>query len=102
MSRFEKHIFICINQREPGKACCAAKGSEEILNTMKEEVQKRGLNKKIRVNKAGCLDLCSKGAAMVVYPEGVWYGNVTLQDIPEIIKSHLIANRPVERLRVSS
>ncbi|MDO8526569.1 MAG: (2Fe-2S) ferredoxin domain-containing protein [Deltaproteobacteria bacterium] len=96
--KFEKHVFICINQREEGKACCAAKGSEEILNVMKEEIKKRGLNKKIRINKAGCLDMCTKGAAMVVYPEGVWYGNVTLEDVPEIIESHLIANKPVERL----
>lgn len=99
MSRFEKHIFICTNRREEGKACCAAKDSEKILNLLKEEVQKRGLDKKIRVNKAGCLDLCSRGAAMVVYPEGTWYGHVTLQDIPEIIENHLIGNKPVERLR---
>ena|SRR3989338_5916965 len=100
MSRFEKHIFICINQRDPGKECCAAKGSEEIVKVMKEEIKKRGLNKKIRVNKAGCLDQCAKGVSMVVYPEGVWYGHVTLQDIPEIIESHLIGGKPVERLRV--
>lgn len=99
--KFEKHVFICINQRDPGKECCASKGSEKIVEVMKEEIKKRGLNKKIRVNKAGCLDQCSKGTSMVVYPEGVWYGHVTLEDIPEIIESHLLANKPVERLRTS-
>ncbi len=99
--KFEKHVFICINRREGGKECCAAKGSEELAGVMKEEIKKRGLNKKIRINKAGCLDQCSKGISMVVYPEGVWYGQVTKEDIPEIIESHLIGNKPVERLRTT-
>jgi len=99
MSRFEKHIFICINKRDPGKECCSAKGSEAVVDAMKEEIKKRGLSGKMRVNKAGCLDQCSKGISMVVYPEGVWYGKVTLEDIHEIVESHLIAGKPVERLR---
>ena len=98
--KFEKHVFICINRREAGKECCASKGSEELVTLMKEEIKKQGLNKKIRINKAGCLDQCSKGVSMVVYPEGVWYGRVTKEDIHEIIESHLIANKPVERLRI--
>lgn len=99
--KFDKHVFICINQRESGKECCASKGSEELLKVMKEEVAKRGLKGKIRINKAGCLDQCSKGISMVVYPEGVWYGHVTLNDLHEIIESHLIGNKPVERLRTT-
>ncbi len=66
---------------------------------MKEEVKRRGLNGKIRINKAGCLDQCSKGVSIVVYPEGVWYGHVTQADVAEIIESHLAGNAPVERLR---
>lgn len=99
--KFEKHVFICLNERPAGhpSGCCKSKGSEEILNLMKEEIKKRGLNKKIRVNKAGCLDQCSKGVSMVVYPEGVWYGHVTKNDVPELIESHLIAGKPVQRLR---
>lgn len=97
--RFEKHVFICVNQREPGKVCCAARGSEEVATAMKEEIKKRGLHAKIRINKSGCLDQCAKGISMVVYPEGVWYGGVTQEDVTEIIESHLIGNKPVERLR---
>lgn len=99
MSRFEKHIFICINQRDPGKVCCAARGSERIVEMMKEEIKNRGLTKSIRINKAGCLDQCSKGISIVVYPEGVWYGHVTPEDVTEIVESHLVGNKPVERLR---
>lgn len=99
--RFERHVFVCLNERPPSSpvGCCKAKGSEEILNFMKEEIRKRGLSKKIRINKAGCLDQCSKGVSMVVYPEGVWYGRVTREDVLEIIESHLLGNKPVQRLR---
>ena len=100
--KFEKHVFICVNERaaDHPSGCCKARGSEEILATMKEEIKKRGLNKKIRINKAGCLDMCSKGVAMVVYPEGIWYGQVTKDDVMDIVEGHLIGGKPVARLKI--
>ncbi len=100
--RFEKHIFICTNQRPPDnpKGCCAAKNSEAIAAKFKEELHKRGLKGKMRANKAGCLDMCELGPTVVVYPEGVWYKQVKLEDVEEIIDAHLIGNKPVERLRM--
>jgi len=101
--RFEKHIFICTNQRPPDnpKGCCASKGSEAIAAKFKEELHKRGLKGKMRANKAGCLDMCELGPTVVVYPEGVWYKHVTLEDVEEIIDSHLMGGKVVERLRVA-
>jgi len=86
--KFDKHVFICINERPAGdpRGCCKAKGSEEIITMMKEEIKKRGLNKKIRINKAGCLDQCSKGISMVVYPEGTWYEKVTKEMAMELVE----------------
>lgn len=55
---------------------------------------------KIRINKSGCLDRCSEGPCVVVYPEGVWYTYVDVQDIDEIIDRHLIKGEIVERLRI--
>jgi len=52
----------------------------------------------VRVNKAGCLDQCARGVTCVVYPEAVWYGGVTLDDVDEIIERHLVGGEPVERL----
>jgi len=103
MPRFEKHVFICINKRAPDnpKGCCAEKGSKEIASKFKEELHKRGLKGKIRANKAGCLDMCELGPTVVIYPEGVWYKNVSIDDVNEIIESHLLAGQPVEKLRVS-
>ena len=102
MSRFERHIFICTNVRPPDnpKGCCSAKGSEAIAAKFKEELHRRGMKGKIRANKAGCLDQCELGVSVVIYPDGVWYGRVTLDDVNEIIERHLIGDKPVERLRV--
>ncbi len=71
-----------------------------MREALKAELRARGLDRRIRANGAGCLDACEHGAAMVVYPEGVWYGGVTPADVPEIVESHLVGGRPVERLVV--
>jgi (2Fe-2S) ferredoxin len=55
----------------------------------------------VRINKSGCLDQCEHGPTVVVYPEAVWYGNVRPSDAAEIVAEHLIAGRPVERLRLA-
>jgi (2Fe-2S) ferredoxin len=67
---------------------------------MKAAVAERGLKGRVRVNTAGCLDQCEHGPTIVVYPEGVWYGFVTLEDVAEIVESHLVNGQPVERLRL--
>jgi len=72
----------------------------DLLSAFKEEIRKRGLDLEIRAQKAGCLDVCAQGIAMVIYPEGVWYGRVTKSDINEIIDSHLLGDRPVKRLQI--
>ncbi|MCX7610066.1 MAG: (2Fe-2S) ferredoxin domain-containing protein [Ignavibacterium sp.] len=103
MKRFEKHVFICNNSRPAGhpRGCCFDKGSKELIDEFKKKVAAAGLNKKIRVNLSGCLDACEQGIAMVVYPEQVWYGKIKLEDIDEIIHSHLINDKPVERLELN-
>ena len=65
---------------------------------MKGRVHELGLKKKIRVNKAGCLDACAQGPTLVVYPDGVWYAPRTKEDMDEILIEHLQNDRPVERL----
>ena len=102
MPHLDRHVFICTNRREPGnpKGCCAEKGSEEVREEFKKQLHERGLKKTMRANAAGCLDQCARGVAVVVYPEQVWYGGVTKDDVTEIVESHLIGGVPVERLRM--
>lgn len=72
----------------------------EIREALKAAVKRHGLQGLVRINEAGCLDQCEHGVTIVVYPEAVWYGFVQLADVEEIVRSHLVGGRPVERLRL--
>ena len=100
MPSFQRHVFVCINERaaDHPRGCCKAKGGVEVRDRLKQELTKRGLSKVIRANNAGCLDQCEQGVTVVVYPEQVWYGHVTVDDIQEIVDKHLIAGEVVTRL----
>lgn len=100
MSHYTKHIFICTNQKAPGKQCCANSGGEEYFDFMKAKLLELDLHGpgKIRVSKSGCLGRCSSGPCIVIYPEGVWYTYSSFSDIEQIIKSHLIDGEIVEQL----
>jgi (2Fe-2S) ferredoxin len=102
MQPYERHVFICQNRRDPSnpKGCCADKGAAELLDRLKNLAYDAGLMGKVRINKAGCLGRCGTGASIVIYPEAVWYGGVTLGDIDEIFSEHVLKGRPVERLLV--
>lgn len=99
---FERHVFVCTNLREPNnpKGSCSAKGSEELPLLFKQALDAAGVKKGIRINKAGCLDACERGCTVVVYPEGVWYGGVTRDDVAQIVQEHLVGGKPVERLKM--
>jgi (2Fe-2S) ferredoxin len=101
VTRFACHFFICTNRREEGnpKGCCAAKGSLEIASALKQKAYAAGLKGKVRVNKAGCLDACASGVSAVVYPQGVYYSRITLEDVDEIVQRTLIGSEIIERLR---
>jgi (2Fe-2S) ferredoxin len=100
--RFRHHVFVCENVRaeDDPRGSCGRKGSPEIRKALKEELKRRGLDKQIRANAAGCLDACAFGPSIVVYPEGVWYGHVSVADVAEIVERHLVGGEPVERLRM--
>ena len=101
MPKFTKHIFICMNQREVGhpRGCCDASGQGELQRLFKVKLAQRGIQL-VRANKSGCLDQCELGPTVAVYPEGVFYGAVRPEDIEEIIESHIVNGKPVERLRI--
>lgn len=103
MARFRHHVFVCENRRPPDdpRGSCGCKGSAEIRVALKEELKRRGLKGTVRANAAGCLDACAFGPTVVVYPEGVWYGGVRPEDVPEIVERHLLGGEPVQRLLLS-
>lgn len=102
MSYYQRHVFFCCNQREPGAQSCNNHCSQEMRDYAKDRVKALRLSGqgKVRINQAGCLDRCDEGPVLVIYPEAVWYTYVDREDIDEIITEHLQHGRVVERLRI--
>ncbi len=99
---YRVHVFCCVNERPKThrRGSCAHKGSRELCNYMCRLGMAMGV-KRIRVNQAGCMNVCEHGPVMVIYPEGVWYKFETEEDVAEIMRSHIIHGRKVERLALS-
>jgi (2Fe-2S) ferredoxin len=92
MPAFTHHIFVCCNHREPSnpRGCCDPNQAEALRNQFKVELKKRGLSGEVRANKAGCLDQCEHGPNLVIYPQGIWYGGVRLEDVSRIIEETIV------------
>ena len=87
-----KHIMICA-----GTGCISSK-SEQIFEKLKEELKTHKLENKVQVVKTGCFGLCALGPIIIVYPEGTFYSMINIEDIPEIVESHLVNGKVVEKL----
>src|ERR1022692_3080772 len=98
MEPFRFHVFVCDQQKTEGVPCCAARGSGQMLEALRREINARGLEDEVQVTTCGSLGLCEHGPNLVVYPEGIWYSGVTSADVPEIVRSHFQQGTPVEAL----
>jgi len=99
---FEHHVFVCHNVRPEGapRPSCTTDGKSELHTQLQQLTKAAGLGNTVRINKSLCLDQCEHGPNVVVYPEAAWYGGVTPGDVEEIVESHIVGGRPVERLRL--
>ncbi|MGD9489792.1 MAG: ferredoxin [Calditrichaceae bacterium] len=102
MKGYKKHIFICENLRDADspKGSCGRKSSSEIKTKLKAALKARCLEKVYRANTAGCLGMCEHGPTVVIYPQGVWYGGVTIDDVDEILEKSILADEIIERLLI--
>ena len=89
---FRSNVLVC------GGTGCTSSNSEQIIEKLQEEIKAQGLEKEVNVIRTGCFGLCALGPIMVVYPEGVFYSRVTVEDVPEIVSEHLLKGRIVKRL----
>jgi NADP-reducing hydrogenase subunit HndC len=98
---YKSHIFVCFSER------CAARGSEAILGEFKRRIKAGSFSEAggVRVSRTGCLKLCREtevagenSPGVIIYPEGVWYARVKVEDIDEIVESHIKGRTVVERL----
>ena len=94
MGQYEKHVFVCTT----GKECLAA-NSPEVFQQLKSAARAAGITQRVRINQSGCTGQCGHGPMVVVYPENVWYGAVTLERATRIFDEHLVGGRAVEEYR---
>jgi (2Fe-2S) ferredoxin len=99
--RYDKHIFICTNQKAEGKACCGETRGMELVNKFKEVLRDKGLQGKVRAQRSGCIDACGNGPALVIYPEGTYYGQVTINDVERIVEQHIQNNQKLADLELT-
>nr|WP_321349602.1 2Fe-2S ferredoxin [uncultured Methanoregula sp.] len=100
MQKPKYHIFVCTSSRANGqqKGFCHAKTSVEVMAKFMEEIEERGITGEVFLSNTGCFGICEKGPVVVVYPDNVWYGSVTPDDVAEILDQHIEGGTPVERL----
>jgi (2Fe-2S) ferredoxin/precorrin-6B methylase 2 len=98
MEPFRYHVFICDQTKSEGIPCCAARGSALTIEAFRKEVAARGLMDEVQITLCGSLGACERGPNLVVYPDGVWYTGVRPEDVREIVESHFVEGRVVERL----
>jgi (2Fe-2S) ferredoxin len=95
MGQYETHVFVCTSGDD-----CPTKGDvEQMVKHLRGEVARAGKHQDVRINKAGCFSQCGHGPMIVVYPDNVWYAGVQAGDLDEIVQSHILGGKPVERLR---
>ena len=86
------HVLCC------GGTGCTSSGSPKIQAAFEAAIEKNGLAEEVKVVQTGCFGLCALGPVVIVYPDGTFYSNVTVEDVEEIVSEHLLKGRVVERL----
>ena len=94
MGQYKSHVFVCTS----GDSCPTQGNVEQYVKFLRDESVKAGLKADIRINKAGCFSQCGHGPMIVVHPDDVWYAGVQPTDLEEIVRSHILGGKPVERL----
>ena len=102
MQKPETHIFVCASTRLNGivKGACQNKSSHNLVAMFSEEVMDRDLEGEIMVTATGCVGICEKGPVVMIYPQQIWYGEVTEGDIEDILDA-VEAGETVDRLLIS-
>jgi len=89
---YRTHILVC------GGTGCHSNNSGKIREAFEQQIKEKNLQDDVLVVGTGCFGLCAVGPVIIVYPEGAFYSNVKVEDVPEIVEEHIVKGRLVERL----
>jgi NADH-quinone oxidoreductase subunit F len=101
-----KELQLCLEASETARPCisvcagsgCKASGADNVLESLRHELDKRGLSGSIDLKSTGCHGFCEKGPVMIVWPEKVFYNGVSQSDAKDIVNSVTNGHKPVEKL----
>lgn len=102
MVKLKYHIFVCTSCRINGqqKGLCYSKASVDIVTKFMEAIEDNDLSSEVMITNTGCFGICDKGPIAVIYPDGIWYGNLTEESVETIVEEHIINGTPVEELMI--
>ena len=89
---YRSHVLVC------GGTGCPSANAPAIIEALEAQIAEKGLADEVKVVQTGCHGLCALGPIMIVYPEGCFYSEVKVEDVPEIVEEHLLKGRIVKRL----
>ncbi len=92
LNKKQYRILVC-----NGTGCTSSKATE-ILKIFEEEIEKHGAGDRAKAIKTGCFGLCALGPIVLIYPEGAFYSQVKLEDIPRIVEEHIVGGNVVKEL----
>jgi Ferredoxin len=102
MHKPKYHLFLCSSSRINGQqmGACHSKKSVDLVKKFIEEIEERELSDDVMITNCGCLGMCTTGPVAVIYPEGTWYGDISSEDVAEIVETHFENDKKVERLEI--
>jgi len=92
MAYYRSHVLVCVDPE------CLEKGAHELLDNLQDELVYHGLIDEVQVLETSRIGYCAEGPEIMVYPEGVHYSGLTLEDVPSLVQEHLLKGRIVNNL----
>ena len=98
----DKHLFVCVHDRaeHDPRGSCSMRGSRAVLSALRGLIFEKDLSGQVKATGTTCLGYCERGVTVVSYPDKVWYGEVSPEDVHDIVEEHIEDEEPVERLRI--
>ncbi|MDD2898042.1 MAG: (2Fe-2S) ferredoxin domain-containing protein [Desulfuromonadaceae bacterium] len=86
-SPYVSHVFVCTNDRGGKSRSCSDNNSPLIKSKLKDAVNGNGWKGKVRVSTSGCMGLCANGPNVMIYPQKIWFSEVSPDDVDEIVSA---------------